>query len=159
MEFPGRVYTREEVKKAKELVENGYKHNLIIHGSQNFKQKVETALKLVEIAGYYDFVRTYIRSIIEIDGLTQLRESESSIWANKYAVENVVDAASFFVQKAFHMKEYIDGKLYYGGGAERRSIEKRIEFLKTLKQKSNKQNVKEECERLLNLWKEHSLVY
>lgn len=159
MEFPGRVYTREEVKKAKELVENGYKHNLIIHGSQNFKQKVETALKLVEIAGYYDFVRTYIRSIIEIDGLTQLRESESSIWANKYAVENVVDAASFFVQKAFHMKEYIDGKLYYGGGAERRSIEKRIEFLKTLKQKSNEQNVKEECERLLNLWKEHSLVY
>jgi hypothetical protein len=91
---------------------------------------------------------------VEIDGLTQLRESEATIWANKYAVKNSVDAASLFIQKAYHMKEYIEGQLYYGGEAEKRSTEKRIEFLKVLKRKSQKKEVKEECERLLRSWNE-----
>jgi hypothetical protein len=52
------------------------------------------------------------------------------------------------------MKEYLEGKLYYGGEAEKRSVEKRIEFLKTLKKKSRKKEVKEECERLLSSWSE-----
>ncbi|MGQ9623806.1 MAG: hypothetical protein ACUVUF_02220 [Candidatus Bathycorpusculaceae bacterium] len=157
--FPGRIYTREEVKKAKEFVKKGYKHRLRIKGSQNFKNKVRSALKLVKSAGYYNFLRTYIRSIIEIDGLTQLRESEASIWANKYAVENPVDAASLFIQKATHMQEYIEGKLYYGGTAEKRSAEKRIEFLETLKRKCRNKKVKEECEKLLKFWSESSLAY
>ena len=159
MEFPKRVYTYGEVKAAKELIDKGYKHRLIIRGSQAFKQKVKEALGLISIAGYYDFLRTYIRCITEIDGLTQLRESEATIWANKYAVENPVDAASLFVQKAHHMKEYLESKLYYGGKAEKRSVEKRIEFLEALKSKSNEKNVKEECERLLKFWNESSLVY
>jgi hypothetical protein len=159
LEFPKRVYTYGEVKAAKELIDKGYKHRLIIRGSQAFKQKVKEALGLISIAGYYDFLRTYIRCITEIDGLTQLRESEATIWANKYAVENPVDAASLFVQKAHHMKEYLESKLYYGGKAEKRSIEKRIEFLEALKSKSNEKNVKEECERLLKFWNESSLVY
>jgi hypothetical protein len=159
LEFPKRVYTYGEVKAAKELIDKGYKHRLIIRGSQAFKQKVKEALGLISIAGYYDFLRTYIRCITEIDGLTQLRESEATIWANKYAVENPVDAASLFVQKAHHMKEYLESKLYYGGKAEKRSVEKRIEFLEALKSKSNEKNVKEECERLLKFWNESSLVY
>lgn len=159
MEFPKRVYTYGEVKAAKELIDKGYKHRLIIRGSQAFKKKVKEALGLISIAGYYDFLRTYIRCITEIDGLTQLRESEATIWANKYAVENPVDAASLFVQKAHHMKEYLESKLYYGGKAEKRSVEKRIEFLEALKSKSNEKNVKEECERLLKFWNESSLVY
>ena len=154
MEFPKRVYTDEEVKKAKELVDKGYKHRLRVKGSPNFTEKVKQALKLVKKAGYYEFLRTYIRRIIEIDGFTQLREAEATIWANKYAVENPVDAASLFVQKANHMKEYLEGKLYYGGAAEKRSVEKRIEFLKTLKNVSRKKEIKEECERLLNSWSE-----
>jgi len=154
LEFPKRIYTSEEVKKAKELIAKGHKHRLRVKGSPNFKQKVKQALKLVKTAGYYDFLRTHIRSIIEIDGLTQLREAEAAIWANKYAVENPVDAASLFVQKANHMKEYLEGKLYYGGEAEKRSVQKRIEFLKTLKRKSRKKEVKEECERLLSRWSE-----
>ena len=154
MEFPKRIYTGEEVKKAKELVDKGYKHRLRVKGSSIFKQKVNQALKLVKTASYYEFLRTYIRSIIEIDGLTQLREAEAAIWANKYAVANPVDAASLFVQKANHMKEYLEGKLYYGGAAEKRSVEKRIEFLKTLKKKSREKEVKEECERLLSSWSE-----
>ena len=154
MEFPKRIYTGEEVKKAKELTDKGYKHRLRVKGSPIFKQKVSQALKLIKAVGYYDSLRTYIRSIIEIDGLTQLREAEAAIWANKYAVENPVDAASLFIQKANHMKEFIEGKLYFGGEAEKRSVEKRIEFLKALKRKSRKKEVRDECERLLSSWSE-----
>jgi hypothetical protein len=154
LEFPKRIYTGEELKKAKELIDKGYKHRLKVKGSPIFKQKVSQALKLIKAVGYYNSLRTYIHSIIEIDGLTQLREAEAAIWANKYAVENPVDAASFFVQKANHMKEYLEGKLYYGGEAEKRSVEKRIEFLEVLKRKSQEKEVREECERLLKFWSE-----
>jgi hypothetical protein len=157
--FPERIYTHEEVKKAKGLIDKGYKHRLIIKGNTIFKEKVRQAIKLVKTVGYYEFLRTYIRCIVEIDGLTQLRESEASIWANRYAVENPVDAASLFVQKAHHMKEYLEGKLYYGGMAEKRSVEKRIEFLKVLKEKTRENKIKAECERLLKFWDESSLIY
>jgi len=159
LEFPKRIYTDEEVQKAKELIDKGYKHRLRVRGSPIFKQKTNQALKLVKTANYYEFLRTYIRRIMEIDGFTQLREAEATIWTNKYAVENSVDAASLFVQKANHMKEYLDGKLYYGGEAEKRSVAKRIEFLKVLKERSRENEVKEECVRLLKLWYESSLVY
>jgi hypothetical protein len=52
------------------------------------------------------------------------------------------------------MKEYLEGKLYFGGVAETRSVQKRVEFLKTLKSKSRNKQVKEECERLLKSWSE-----
>jgi hypothetical protein len=159
LKFPERVYTAEEVKTAKELIDKGYKHRLTVKGSLNFKQKVSQTFKLVKTAGYYEFLRTYIKQIIEIDGLTQLRETEAAIWANKFAVENPVDAASLFIQKTNQMKEYIEGELYYGGTAEKRSVEKRIEFLESLKNKSEKKEVKEECERLLKMWEDSSLAY
>jgi 16S rRNA G527 N7-methylase RsmG len=57
------------------------------------------------------------------------------------------------------MKEYLEGELYYGGNAEKRSVAKRIEFLNTLSEKSDDKNVKEECERLLQMWKESSLAF
>jgi hypothetical protein len=159
LKFPERVYTEKEVKAAKELIEKGYKHRLTVEGSQNFKDQVSKTLELIRTAGYYDFFRTYIKRIKEIDGITQLRETEVSIWANQFAVENPVDAASLFVQKANHMKEYVEGELYYGGTAEKRSIEKRKEFLESLKNKSADKSVKEECERLLQMWRESSLAY
>lgn len=159
MSFPERVYTKDEVQVAKELVEKGYKHRLRVKGSQNFKKKARQALQLIKTADYYDFLRSYIRCILEIDGLTQLRESEAAIWANIYALESPVDAASLFVQKAHHMKEYLEGKLYYGGEAEKRSVQKRIEFIKKLQLKTRKTEIKNECERLLNLWNESFLVY
>jgi len=154
LEFPKRIYTTEEVKAARGLIKKGYKHRLRVKGSLFFKQKVRQALKLIKTAGYYDFLRTCIRSIVEIDGLTQLREADASIWANKYAVQNPVDAASLFIQKANHMKEYIEGELYFGGAAEMRSVQKRIEFLEVLKKKSRNKQVKEESERLLKSWRE-----
>ncbi len=159
MEFPERVYTANEVKKAKKLIDDGYKHDLTVNGSPNFTQKTEQALDLVKAAGYYEFLRTYIRQIIEIDGITQLRETEAVIWANKFAVDNPVDAASLLIQKTIHMKDYLEGKIYYGGTAEKRSVEERIKFLETLKNKTQDKKVIEECERLLQMWADSSLAY
>jgi hypothetical protein len=159
LDFPKRIYTDDEVKKAKELVDKGYKHRLTLKGSPDFKRKARQALELVKTAGFYSFLRTYIRNIAEIDGLTQLREADAAIWANKYAVENPVDASSLFLQKANQMKEYLEGKLYYGGAAEKRFVEKRIQFLEALKNKSEDTKVIAECEELLRLWRESSLVY
>jgi len=159
LKFPERVYTASEVKKAKKLIDNGYKHDLTVNGSPNFKQKSEQALDLVKTAGYYEFLRTYIKQIIEIDGITQLRETEVVIWANKFAVDNPVDAASLLIQKAILMKDYLDGKIYYGGTAEKRSVEERIKFLEALKNKTQDKNVIEECERLLQMWADSSLAY
>jgi len=157
--FPERVYTAKEVKTARELINKGYKHDLTVEGSSTFKEKVRQILELVKTAGYYEFFRTYIRQILEIDGLTQLRETEAAIWANKFAVENYVDAASLFIQKTHQMKEYIEGELYYGGIAEKRSVEKRIEFLEILEEKSQDEQVTEECKRLLQMWDESSIAY
>ena len=129
VEFPKRIYTEDEVKQAKTLIDNGYRHRVKIKGSADFKKKAKQAIDHIRTAGYYDFFRTYIEKIEEIDGLTQLRQSEASVWANKYAVANPVDAASILVQKANQMKEYLEGTLYYGGQAEKRADQKRIEFL------------------------------
>lgn len=159
MDFPQRIYTESEVKNAKELIDKGYKHDLVVDGKPDFKRKVEEILELIKVAGYYDFFRTYIRDIMEIDGFTQLHEADAAIWANEYAVKNPVDAASLLIQKANSMKEYLDGVLYYGGTAEKRSVEKRIEFLKVLKTKSERREVVAECTRLLDFWHESSLIY
>jgi len=132
---------------------------LKVEGSSEFKDKVNQALDLVKTAEYYDFFVGYIREIKEIDGITQLRETEVAIWAGKFAVENPVDAASLFIQKAYHMKEYLGGELYYGGNAEKRSVAKRIEFLQVLKEKTKDNSVKEECKRLLEMWKESSIAF
>lgn len=158
-EFPERVYTQIEVEKAKELIRKGYKHRLAIRGSSMFRNKVREALELVKVAGYYDFLRKYIRRIEEIDGLTQLRQADAVIWANKYAVENSADAASFFVQKADSMETYLEGELYYGGEAEKRSGQKRIEFLQVLRARSKNKKVIGECDRLLKIWNDSSLIY
>ena len=156
-DFPDRVYTTQEVKTAKELVDAGYKHELMVEGSDSFVQNVNLSLELIKTAGYFEFLRSYIRKIQEIDGLTQLRETEVAIWANKFAVDNTVDAASLFIQKAYHMKEYLEGELYYGGNAEKRSVAKRIEFLRVLKEKTTDKKVEEECDRLLDSCGHHQL--
>ena len=153
MKFPKRVYTIKEVKRARELIAKGYKHRLKVVGSPDFRSKAKEALKLIRTAKYYDFLRTYIRQIREIDGLSQLRETEAAIWANKYAVADPVEAAGFIIQKAQQMKDFIEGKLYYDKG-EIKAVEKRIEFLETLRDKSKDQAVKKKCEENLKRWAE-----
>ena len=77
--FPERVYTQEEVDKARELVQKGYKHALRIKGSKLFKDKMREVLGLVEVADYFDFVRTYLREIVEMEGFSQLREADAAL--------------------------------------------------------------------------------
>jgi hypothetical protein len=153
LKFPKRVYTVKEVQKARELIEKGYRHRLRVRGSPEFKRKVEEALNLIKTAKHHDFLRTYIKQITEIGGLTQLREDEASIWANEYTVADPVEAASLFIQKAHQMKDYIEGRLYYDK-AETRAVKKRIEFLETLRETSKSRAVKKRCEELLKSWTE-----
>lgn len=158
MEFPERVFTEEEVKRAKELIEKGYKHRLRIVGSLGFKREIEKTLKLIKTAGYYDFLCTYIRQIQEIEGFSQLHEADAAIWANMPMLDDTVDAASYIVQKVQQMKDYLEGKLYYGTG-EISAIEKRLEFLEKLKEKSKSQDVKKRCEDLLKRWFDTKMMF
>ena len=89
MSFPKRVYTKKEVEEARKAIESGHVHRLKITGSQEFKQKVREALKHIKTTKQYNFLRTYIREIKEIDGLTQLREAEAAIWANNHAIKDL----------------------------------------------------------------------
>ena len=68
--FPNRVYTEDEIRLAQIMINKGYHHRLQIIGSKKFKEKALEAIKLVRIAGYYDFLKTYIRTLKEIDGLS-----------------------------------------------------------------------------------------
>jgi len=156
--FPRRVYTQEEVDKARELVQKGYKHALVVEGSGQFKCKMQQVLELVKVADYYDFVRTYLREIIEMEGFSQLHESDAALWANMSMLDDVVNAASYVVQKAQQMKDYLGGNLYYGTG-EIVAIEKRLEFLRTLKSKSESEEVKVRCEQLLKEWAETRIQF
>jgi hypothetical protein len=149
--FPKRVYTKDEVAEAKRLIEGGYKHRLRITGSQDFKTKVRKALKLIKTAGYHNFVRTYIRTVREIYGLSQLREAEAALWANLYAVEDPVDGACFIVQKSWQMKSYIEGKAYYGHVGETLAAQERLEFLKKLLKRTRDARIKEDCGRRLKI--------
>jgi len=158
MEFPERVFTEEEVKRARELIDKGYKHRLRIVGSPVFKREIEKTLKLIKTAGYYDFLRTYIRQIEEIEGFSQLHEADAVIWANMAMLVDVVDAASYIAQKAQQMKDYLEGKLYYGTG-EISAIKKRLEFLEKLKEKTNSEDVKKKCEELLKRWSETEMMF
>ncbi len=153
--FPRRVYTRDEVRRARELIEQGHRHDLHVSGSREFTEKTREALKLIKEAGYYDLLRTYIREIREIDGLSQLRECDSAIWANIYAVQNSVDAACFFVQKAWQMKNYIEGKMYYGHEGETLIADKVTKFLRDLENKAASEGVKEECRKKIRLREEN----
>jgi len=158
LEFPERVYTQEEVNRARELIQKGYKHTLKIEGSTQFKNKMEQVLELIKTADYYDFLRTAIRQIIEMEGFSQLHEADAAIWANMSMLIDPIDAASYVVQKAQQMKDYLEGNLYYGTG-EIAAIEKRLEFIKTLQTKSNSQKIRQGCDELLRKWAETRMQF
>jgi len=158
LKFPKRVYTESEVKIARDLIDKGYKHRLAIKGSVKFKKQLQKAMELIKAAGYYEFLRTYIRRIEEIEGFSQLHEADAAIWANMPMLADRVDAASYIVQKAQQMKDYIEGKLYYGTG-EMTAIEKRLEFLEKLKKQSRSAAVKKKCDELLKKWSESTMMF
>ena len=140
------------------MVQKGYKHALAIEGSPKFKRRMQRVMELIKVACYYDFLRTYLREIIEMEGFSQLRESDAALWANMSMLDDIVNAASYVVQKAQQMKDYLEGNLYYGTG-EIASVEKRLEFLRTLKSKSRSEDVKARCEQLLKEWAETRIQF
>jgi hypothetical protein len=158
MEFPERVFTEEEVNQARELVDKGYKHKLHVTGSQEFKKKMTEVLDLIKTAGYYEFLTAYIREIKEIEGLSQLHEADVVIWANMQILVDPVDAASFIVQKSQQMKDYLEGRLYYGTG-EMAAIEKRLEFLGKLRERSRSKEIKQKCDELLKQWEDTKMMF
>jgi len=156
--FPERVFTQGEVDKARELIQKGFRHTLKIEGSPQFKEKMQKVIELIKIADYYDFLRTYIRQIIEIEGFSQLHETDAAMWANMSMLADPVDAASYIVQKAQQMKDYLEGNLYYGTG-ETTAIEKRLEFIRALKNKTKSQGIQKRCENLLKKWAETKIQF
>jgi hypothetical protein len=158
LRFPKRIYTEEEVKQARELIEKGYKHEIKVKGNPKFKTKVRKAVELIKIANFFDFLRTYIRQIEEIEGFSQLHEADAVIWANMPMLGDPVDAASLMVQRAQQMKDYVEGRLYYGMG-ELRAIEKRLELLRALKDNSQSRVVKKRCQALLQEWSETKTTF
>lgn len=156
--FPEKVFTEDEVKQVRDLIEKGYKHRLKIKGSAEFKKQLQKVLELVKTAGDFDFLRTYIRQIEEIEGLSQLHESDAMIWANMAMLADPVDAASYIVQKAWQMKDYIEGRLYYGT-SEMGLIEKRQEFLEKLKKNTKSEDVKKKCDDLLKRWADSGMMF
>lgn len=158
MEFPEKIYTHEEIRLARSLIEGGYRHRLRIVGSKAFKEMVREALKLIRRAGYYDFVRANLRMIKEIDGFSQLREADATLWANTYVMRDPVNAASFIFQKAWQMSEYLMERRHYGHIGETLAINMRVRFLKRLRDRIRDPEVKAECERKLKLWDEGVLL-
>jgi len=153
--FPRRVYTQDEVRRARKLIEQGHRHELHVSGSREFVEKTQEALKIIKESGYYDFLRTYIREIREINGLSQLRGCDSAIWANIYAVQNAVDAACFFIQKAWQMKIYIEGKMSYGHQGETLAASKVMKFLRDLESKTDSERIREECRKRIKIREEN----
>ena len=152
MKFPKKIYTYEDVSLARSLIERGYRHKLRISGSSNFKKKVNEALSLIKTAGYYDFLRSYIKRIVEVEGFSQLREMDLEIWANFYTVREPVETSSFFIQKAWQMKMHLEGKAYYDSTGEWEAVKKRLEFLEKLAEKTKDQSIRRKCMERLRLW-------
>jgi len=158
MGFPSKIYTYEEANLARSLIEKGHRHRLRVVGSPSFREKTIEALRLVKTGGYYDFLRAYIKQIVEVRGFSQLREVDKEIWANNYTMENPIEAASFVIQKAWQMKMYLEGKLHYDSFGERDAVRKRLEFLEDLARRSTSPTVKGECEKRLRLWDESKFL-
>lgn len=149
--FPRKIYTVKEFTAARQALAEGHKHHLRVIGGSEFKTNVKEILSLIKKVGYYDFLRTYIRKISEVDGVSQLRETEASIWLNNYVVANPCEGARFIIQKSEQMKRYLEGKLYYIAG-ERPALRKSLEFLEKLSDCIEDKCLRAKCEELLKQW-------
>lgn len=157
LEFPERIYTLEEFARARKCLEGGYRHRLRMVGSPAFKDRVREMLTLIRKAGYYDYLRTYVRLIMEIDGVSQLREAEATIWLNSYMVKEAVEGARFIIQKTEQMKDYLSGEQYYEKG-ELNAVKKSVEFLQTLMIKKIDKRLRNKCEEAVKLWTKETIL-
>ncbi|MFQ6076395.1 MAG: hypothetical protein ACE5Z5_09730 [Candidatus Bathyarchaeia archaeon] len=154
MEFPDNLSSQEERSAAKRLIEGGYRHEVEVVGRAGLKRKVVEAFEVLRLAGYYDFFRSYIRRVVEVEGLSQLREAEATLWISNVKVEEPVEAGRFFVQKAEQMRSYLEGLDTYLGVVERRTVMKSLEFLGALRDRVGDEDVRRRCGELLEEWAE-----
>jgi hypothetical protein len=157
LRFPNRIYTIEEFLRARKSIEAGHIHRLRVIGPAHFKDRIKEALTLIKKAKYYRFLRTYIRKICEIEGMSQLRETEAALWVNKHTINNPVECARFIIQKAYQMKAYLDGEKYYLAG-ELPAIDASIVFLKKLEEKLIDKLMKRECRDSIKRWTEDTVL-
>lgn len=155
--FPRRIYTVREFEAAREALAEGHKHHLRVVGSPEFRKKVKEILTYIKTARYYDFLITYIRRISEVNGVSQLREADATIWLNVYMVENRFEGARFVIQKAEQMRRYLEGKMYYIKG-ETPAVAKSVMFLEVLSSKIKDEEVRARCEEVLKQWKGARIV-
>jgi len=128
-----------------------------IVGSPTFKNSVKEILTLIRKAGYHNFLRTYIRTIAEIDGVSQLREAEATIWLNTDMVKDIVEGARFIIQKTEQMKDYLAGEQYYEKG-ELSTVKKSIDFLQDLRKKRLTEELKKKCDEAIKLWTKETIL-
>lgn len=157
MQFPKRIYTIEEFMRARKSIEEGHIHRLRIIGQAAFQKKAKETLSLIKKAKYYTFLRIYIRKICEIEGMSQLREAEATIWLNKHIINKPIESARFIIQKAYQMKAYLDGKKYYLKG-EPPAITASITFLQKLEEKLTNKKMKTKCNELIKQWTEKTVL-
>lgn len=151
MSFPERIYTLDEYRKAKVAIGKGHKHRLRIIGDVYFKDLVTRILDFVQVAEYEELLRTYIRQIRQIEGISQLRETDASIWMNTVTAKDSVEGARFVVQKMFQMKAYMEGKIWYLLG-ESLAVKESLEFLRMLKERLKDPELRIRCDRVLDAW-------
>ncbi len=151
MKFPERIYTIDEFMAARQCIQDGHRHHLEISGSPDFQERVEEVVALIKTAGYYDFLRTYIRCIAEIGGVSQLREAEAMIWLSTYILKNPIEGARFIMQKAYQMEAYLAGRVYDIMG-ELPAVEKSVAFLSALKEQLRNEALLAMCNDVLNKW-------
>ena len=151
MNFPERIYTLDELKEARAAIAGGYKHDIRVVGDLQFKDKISLISDLIKLAGYWELLKTFIREIRLTEGVSQLRETEASIWLNQMTLENPIEGARFIMQKAFQMQSYIEGNEWYIMG-ELPAVKKSICFLEELKSRLQDAELKAKCSQILDEW-------
>ncbi|MCJ7609251.1 hypothetical protein MUP00_06235 [Candidatus Bathyarchaeota archaeon] len=149
--FPPRIYTLEEVTQARKAIADGYQHILTLSGDSEFRELVSKILEFIDLAGYTTFLRSYIREIRQIQGVSQLRETEASIWLNQILANDTIETARFIVQKTLQMQAYIEGRPWYILG-ELPAVRGSVEFLKKLREHLVNPETRARCEKTLDEW-------
>ena len=157
MDFPPHVYTLDEFIAARKAIAGGHKHRLKVTGSQSFRQGIRNILSLIELTGYSDYLRTYIREIKEIEGLGQLREAEATIWLNNLHLADPIEGARFIIQKASQMQAYLEGKPWYILG-ELPAVRTSIEFLRQLSIRLRDPEIRAQCDETIRKWTEDKVT-
>ncbi len=160
MSFPERVYTAQEVKIAKALVDQGYKHNLTVEGTPEFTQKVNRALELIKTAGVLR-----LSDNLHSENRGNRRHNPASRNRSRHLGKQVRRGKRRGLCQFVNPKGLSDERvprrrtLLWRQRRKTHSGKTHGVFAQCSRKKAVTQAVKEECERLLDMWKESSLAF